>query len=135
MRLRWGTERHFSSAALPAGSAIRSMEASTSARIYGKRSLPRYRRRRGRWDSSGSWACARHNDVIQRPWSWAVVIAIAATAAAGAAPLLAGVTTSASAGTVTQVGSSSVIASMTANHSLYLYWQTIGTTPWNCELV
>ena len=61
------------------------------------------------------------------------LITIAATAAAGAAPLLAGVTTSASAGTVTQVGSSSVIASMTANHSLYFYWQTIGTKPWHPE--
>jgi hypothetical protein len=63
------------------------------------------------------------------------LITIAATAAAGAAPLLAGVTTSASAGTVTQVGSASVIASMTPNHSLYFYWQSVGTKTWHRELV
>ncbi len=57
----------------------------------------------------------------------------ALAAAVGAAIL--GPASAASATSVTQVGTSSVIAAEGPGHSLLFYWQTIGGVPWHPELV
>jgi hypothetical protein len=58
---------------------------------------------------------------------------LALAAAVGAAIL--GPAAAASAASVAQVGSSSVIAAQGPDHSLLFYWQAIGGVSWHPELV
>jgi hypothetical protein len=47
----------------------------------------------------------------------------------------AGTISTLSTASVAQVGNSSVIAAVGDDGSLWFYWQTIGTVPWNSEQV